>query len=813
MRQVNQKIYSEYSVVTSTANLYRYIKHLIGQYRSFLKISNLGIAKKISLLSILFVVITASVVVVIFYNATNTELMRYALGNLSLEVTKNSIDYMDKIDVLRKEVRFLAGTPPIQGIIRARKNGGKDDVGKSTDQQWRRRLEHIFLSRLQTGSSYLQIRYIDAMGEELVRVEREQERVYVVNAPDLQNKSDRPYVKEIIKLKNGEVYLSDINLNREHGHIAEPHVVVLRVATPVFDNKGIASGFVIINVDFGKQLESIKQKYVRNSRILYIADSKGSYLVHPDPKKRFGSDLGSGYRMQEEFPRVSILYSPQNRELSLTALPQGANSMAAAFTKITYGSTNPGRFIIIGIAQPYADIVLAWSDMLESSITWSLVLMIFGGLLVFRFSTLLVKPLEQITHSVDSFMHGGSAGFLPVSRTDEIGVLAKSFRSLMNRVAMSEDELSEWNMILESQVEERTGKLKEAETYQRTILETVADAIITIDSSSLICTFNRAAEKMFGYKAAELVGQNVSTLLPEHKRKEHENNIANSNLYQSRITNESRELKGCHKDGTLIPLDLTVSRMKMSDGQYGFVGVLRDITERKRIEKLKNEFVSTVSHELRTPLTSIRGALRLLAGGKLGELPEKAKIMLEIANNNSERLMLLINDILDIQKIESHEMIFNVQEMNVMPLLEQAVTDNAGYSEEYDVSFKIVQRLDNVKISVDPDRLMQVFSNLLSNAAKFSPKDGTVEIGVARHNSMVRISIADTGPGIPREFQVKLFDKFTQADSEEVRQKGGTGLGLSISKALVEKLDGDISFVSKDGIGTTFYIDLPEAPE
>jgi len=663
---------------------------------------------------------------------------------------------------------------------------------------------------LQTSSNYLQIRYIDAMGEELVRVERKQGQIYVVTAQDLQNKSDRPYVKETTKLKKGEVYLSDINLNREHGLIAEPHVVVLRVATPVFDSKGVVFGFVIINVDFDKQLELIKQKHVRDSRILYIADSKGGYLVHPDPKKRFSTDLGSGYRIQEEFPHVSTLYSPQNRESSLTALPQGTNNMATAFTKITYGSANPGRFIIIGIAQPYADIVLAWRDMLESSITWSLVLILFGGLLAFRFSALLVKPLEQITHSVDSFMHGGSAGFLPVSRTDEIGVLAKSFRSLMNRVAMSEDELSEWNMILESQVEERTSKLQEAETYQRTILETVADAIITIDSSSLICTFNRAAKKMFGYKAVELVGQNVSILLPKQEQEQHEKYTANSNLYQSRIINEARDLEGRHKDGTLIPLELTVSRMKMSDGKHGFVGVLRDITERKRIEKLKNEFVSTVSHELRTPLTSIRGALRLLVGGKLGELPEEAKNMLEIANNNSERLMLLINDILDIQKIESHQMIFTLQDIELMSLLEKTVTDNVGYSKEHGVDFRIVQRLDDVMVSVDPDRLMQVLSNLLANAANYSPKDRMVEIGLTRYNGMVRISVTNFGPEIPKDFQPRLFDKFTQENSEEVRRKGGTGLGLSISKALVEKMGGSISFVSKEGTGTTFYIDLPE---
>lgn len=748
--------------------------------------------------------------VAIIYNTTNTELIKYALRSLSYEVANKGVDFSDKITGLQKEVRFLIGTAPIQSMIQARKTSRKSATGKSTDQQWRQRLELIFLSRLQANLNYLQIRYIDVLGKELIRIERKQGEIYVVPTSGLQNKSGRPYVKKIIKLQKGAVYLSDINLNREHGRIVEPHVVVLRVATPAVDNNDTVIGFVIINVDFDKELERIKQKYAGQARSLYIADSKGSYLLHPVPNKIFSSDLGSGHLIQKEFPRVSALYSSRNKELSLTVLPQGANSMATAFTKIYYGSTKLDQFIIIGLAEPYSDIVLAWGAMLEKSIIWSLILILFSGLFAFRFSALLVKPLEQITRSVDGYMHGDLSGSLPVSRKDEIGNLAKAFRNLMNRITINQVELSELNLNLEKLVEERTSRLKEAETYQRAILETVADAIISIDPSGLIYTFNRAAEKIFGYKAAELIGQNVSILFPEHGRKGYENYIASSNLYQSRIINKARDLEGHHKDGTMIPLELTVSRMQMSDGQYGFVGVLRDITERKRIEKLKNEFVSTVSHELRTPLTSIHGALRLLVGGKLGELPEEAKNMLEIANNNSERLMLLINDILDIEKIESQQMVYNLQEMEIMSFLEKAVTDNVGYSKEHGVDFRIVQRLDDIRVSVDPDRLMQVFSNLLSNAANYSPKDRVIEIGLTRHNGMVRISVTNFGPEIPKDFQPRLFDKFTQANSEEARQKGGTGLGLSISKALVEKMGGCISFVSKKGSGTTFYIDLPE---
>jgi len=145
-----------------------------------------------------------------------------------------------------------------------------------------------------------------------------------------------------------------------------------------------------------------------------------------------------------------------------------------------------------------------------------------------------------------------------------------------------------------------------------------------------------------------------------------------------------------------------------------------------------------------------------------------------------------------------------------MPFIEKAVQDNAGYGEQYNVNFKIVQRLDDVCVSADPDRLMQVMSNLLSNAAKFSPEGGTVELHIAHHHDALRISIIDQGPGIPEEFQPKLFDKFTQADSTDTRKAGGTGLGLSIAKAVVEKHGGCIEFASTHDVGTIFSVDLPQ---
>jgi PAS domain S-box-containing protein len=238
--------------------------------------------------------------------------------------------------------------------------------------------------------------------------------------------------------------------------------------------------------------------------------------------------------------------------------------------------------------------------------------------------------------------------------------------------------------------------------------------------------------------------------------------------------------------------------------------IVRDITERKKIERMKNEFISTVSHELRTPLTSIRGALGLIVGGIAGEIPPKVHEMVEIASKNSERLIRLINDILDIDKIESGKMIFNFQPVELMPLLKYAIDVNRAYAQQFDISFTLESSIAGVWVYADSDRLIQALTNLLSNAAKFSPAGAPVSISLARHGEMLRIAIQDRGPGIPEAFRARLFQRFAQADASNTRQKGGTGLGLSITKAIVEKLGGQIGVMVGPEAGSTFSIDLPE---
>jgi signal transduction histidine kinase len=219
--------------------------------------------------------------------------------------------------------------------------------------------------------------------------------------------------------------------------------------------------------------------------------------------------------------------------------------------------------------------------------------------------------------------------------------------------------------------------------------------------------------------------------------------------------------------------------------------------------------VSAVSHELRTPLTSISGSLGLLASGVLGAVPDKVQSMLNIAHKNARRLTLLINDLLDMEKILAGKMELNMLEQSLLPLVEASVEDNKAYADSYAITLNLQADGTDLCARVDAQRLHQVLTNLISNAVKFSPKNGQVDICLTRRGDRAMISVIDRGPGIAEEFRARIFQKFSQADASDSRQRGGTGLGLSISKAFVERMHGHIDFDSVPGQGATFYATFP----
>jgi len=349
-----------------------------------------------------------------------------------------------------------------------------------------------------------------------------------------------------------------------------------------------------------------------------------------------------------------------------------------------------------------------------------------------------------------------------------------------------------------------------AEELFRLAVEACPNGMLMTDGSGTIVLVNHATERLFGYRHDELIGQPIEILVPERMRKHHLRYRARYAEHpRVRRVESSHGLFGLRSDGSEFPVEIALNPIHTADGLY-VLNVVIDISDRQRVDRLKDEFVATVSHELRTPLTSIAGSLGLLLGGAAGKLPDSVLRFLGIAHNNCTRLVRLINDILDIEKIESGSVVFNFKRIELRQLAEHAVEANRGYADGFGVHVCLDPAAETGRVLADPDRLAQVITNLISNAVKFSPRDGEVTVAIAHQNDRMRVTVRDRGPGIPAEFKPRIFEKFAQADATDARQKGGTGLGLSIARKIVTRLGGSIGFRDADGGGTEFFVDLPD---
>jgi PAS domain S-box-containing protein len=350
---------------------------------------------------------------------------------------------------------------------------------------------------------------------------------------------------------------------------------------------------------------------------------------------------------------------------------------------------------------------------------------------------------------------------------------------------------------------------KVAEQMFHRAVESCPSGMVMTSSAGRIVLVNGEIERMFGYQREELIHQSIDMIVPGHLRAEqvrHRSTLMSKS--EARHTDADQVPVGRRRDGSEFPVEVGLNPIRTGEDPM-VLSVIVDISERKRTERLKDEFVSTVSHELRTPLTSISGALGLLTGQLSGKLTDPAARLLTIANKNSQRLVRLINDILDIEKLESGRAVFNLSQVDIRSLVEQAIEDNRGFAEGYGVTVRLDPASADGEVNVDPDRISQVITNLLSNAIKFSPKGEEVLVVVEKRGKAFRVSVRDHGPGVPDEFKSHIFEKFAQADATNARQKSGTGLGLSIVKQIVEWQGGAVGFADAPGGGTTFHVDLP----
>lgn len=348
------------------------------------------------------------------------------------------------------------------------------------------------------------------------------------------------------------------------------------------------------------------------------------------------------------------------------------------------------------------------------------------------------------------------------------------------------------------------------------VLNHVDDCIIIINKQGMVSRANPAGLAMFGYSADEVIGHNISMLMPEPYRSRHDSYLRReSGAKRPDLFGRPLDLQGQRKSGEVFEISLTISALP--DGQFDqgadYVGIIRDISARKRSERLREELLSVISHELRTPITAISASLDLLADTRLSDLREDSRELLTMAQRNTLRLTTLIDNLLTVNSLSDSNMDVVLMKTPLLPVIQRVLGKYLKPASEKGISFQLNTFAPSLSALVDAERTNEVLGHLVENAIKFSPPQNTVRIHVNEaDNERLTLCICDPGEGVPEEALSNLFKPFVTGHGSDSKHRGGSGLGLAICKGLLEQMGGSIAYVKDLEQGSRFTITLPKAP-
>ena len=736
-----------------------------------------GILYRITLLCTGLVLTTALVEALWVFRGFEDQLVDQCFSELKAETFAEEVRLRARLQEFRQDTLFLVDLPSLDSFLKTR------------SPEKKARLENIFLELAKNKPHYLQVRVLEASqdGLELVRVDRMTPDGSVRIAPDLKPKGHRTYFQETVSLGSGDVSFSKIELNREEGQISQPPTPVLRASSPLY-REGKLVAILVVNIDATSVLKRL-QVSPNQADVLFTTDSTGEFVAHPDPNKTFQFEYGRSASIQESFPEFQAVFeSASNRETLEPVLARNEESLAV-LRLIAYDPNTPDRRLGLVASRSLSNVLAASRNVQHHNQIYlaATVLALLGSGLGALLARQIAAPFQSMTAKLKD-VRAGEKVELPVKVGGEAGKLARAFHGLLER--------------------------------ERAVLNTAADAIVTIDSEGQLLAFNLGAEKMFGYKPEEIVGENVASLMPEEVAAEHNRHL--SNYSAGRGTGgvgRVRELIAKKKDGTLFPIELSVGELRLND-RTQFVGIMRDITERKQAEVALRrsheslarsnaeleQFAHVASHDLQGPLRSIVSFSQLLQRRCAHKLDEKEVELLNFIIDGASRMRELTRDILDLASLgkEAREK----EEVQLGGLIEKTIKDLKA---DIEISEADIEWCDLPTVWGYPSLLGQLFMNLIQNSIKY---------GDAEESPLIRISgrvdsegghileVSDNGPGIDKRYHNLIFHPFQRVDTT----KDGTGIGLSLCKKIVERHGGSISVKSAPGSGTTFIIRLPSGP-
>ncbi len=592
------------------------------------------------------------------------------------------------------------------------------------------------------------------------------------------------------------------------------------VSIPVYGSDGNLRGVLGVHLSWN---------WTRNLVQNILAPADKQYAAEIMVAREDGTVLLGPMKMEENKISPNSLKLSRSGKSGVTEeVWEGTQKYLTAYTMSGQARNYPALQWSILVRQP-KDVAMAGlynlqREILISGAILGVILALLASLMARRMSSSLIKLSSFMEQRTQNRGTQAVPVNLPVVHGfHEAYLLSTTIAGMLEKEEQYLTKIERSNLNLEATVVERTreielkaSQLETALQEQRMVqnrLQAIADnlpCIITfMDRQERYLFVNAFVTTEFGVKPEHLLGRTLREVVGDEFYKSHAPHV------QAVLAGERVSFEG---EGKLNKRTYYYQSVYVpaydDDGQVkGFYAMSFDIADRKRVEMMMNEFVSMVSHELRTPLTSINGSLRLVAAGIAGQVPDKAQELITVAMRNGDRLLHLINDILDLEKIASGKMEFNFQISQIGPMIQDAISANKSYADQYGVSIKWHEAYSEMMVNVDRHRVAQVLANLLSNAIKFSNKGGEVEVTVEMvlAKQRIKVIVTDHGCGIPANFHSKIFQKFSQVDGSNTRKKGGTGLGLNICKTIIEKMEGSIGFTSTVDVGSQFYFELPLA--
>lgn len=674
----------------------------------------------------------------------------------------------------RRDTLFLANTSPILRIEKQVSTGMQSISRDKVYNEWSERIADIFKAYMLSVPEVHQVRFIEASNgwQERVKVQRTGNELTVSALSALQSKENEPYINATLNIGEGNVYESNINLNREFGRIEQPDRPVWRFSTPLFYEDGSPFGIIIMNVS-ADQLLTFSSDSMDDTMSLYITNEEGDFLQHPNPSKAFTFEYGYSNRWQDEFQPSSGWMMLERYDLSRYIGQTG--DVVVSQGKFWMDIGKEDRALSIYISTP----LIALTNTIIFQISGIVMALFLFGLIII---------------------------------------------SIQYRVWLSEKirQRDEWNLQIEAQRNKETVRFK-------ALLESAPDATFVIDDVGIIQLINVQAEKLFGYDRLHLEHHPIQKLIPQYFY--HVSGISDAAIHDKPdavLLGAQEEIFALRSDGKEFPVEMSVNTVNLDDRIQMSVSI-RDISARLAIEEklrtalydaemateAKSAFLANTSHEIRTPLNAIIGLGYLLAEENLttAQLQLVSKIQI-----SGKSLLGIVNNVLDLSKIEANEMELEEQSVELRELFEEVASVFVIQAEGKNLDFELdlSPRLPAWVIT-DSVRLRQILTNLLSNALKFtnigkisvSASVLTDSANIDEGSVVVRLMVADTGIGLSQEAQSRLFKPFTQADSSTTRRFGGTGLGLSIVHQLVNLMSGSIYVESAESVGSQFWIDLP----